>query len=517
MTDQSQPGTNVPRALGILLVVCVSLFFSVLNASAVAVVLPDIAEDLSVDTGQLSWLMTGFLLVYGIAIPFYGRLADRYGVRRLFLIGVSVFALGSLVSALAPSYPLLLAARIVQAGGGAAVPGLGMTLATRAYRPEARGAVMGVIVATIGIAGGVGPLIGGGLSEAFGWQSIFLLNVAAAVAVPVGLKILPGNEDRSREAIDLIGGVALALMVVGVFLVPSEAARSGWSSPLVLAGGAAAVIGLSLLTARQLTAGSPFVPREFLRSFRYVSILGMSFSIMAAYSAPLIGLPLLLTISHGLSALEVGLVMLPGAILSSVSGVLAGRLTDGRGARLPAWIGSPIMIAALLGLSASAGSSVWIIGTFMAVLGAGFGLMNTPLNVVVSRIVRGPMLASALSINSMVFFIGGGLGTAVLMAIATSKLGPGESSVNPLHSGAGAGFSDAFLYLALPVIVATALSLKLPGAVTQPAAAQAEPERSVNRSWVANCSVPWMPECEEIAEGKRSAPVIPIGAEQRTA
>ena len=341
MTDQSQPGTNVPRALGILLVVCVSLFFSVLNASAVAVVLPDIAEDLSVDTGQLSWLMTGFLLVYGIAIPFYGRLADRYGVRRLFLIGVSVFALGSLVSALAPSYPLLLAARIVQAGGGAAVPGLGMTLATRAYRPEARGAVMGVIVATIGIAGGVGPLIGGGLSEAFGWQSIFLLNVAAAVAVPVGLKILPGNEDRSREAIDLIGGVALALMVVGVFLVPSEAARSGWSSPLVLAGGAAAVIGLSLLTARQLTAGSPFVPREFLRSFRYVSILGMSFSIMAAYSAPLIGLPLLLTISHGLSALEVGLVMLPGAILSSVSGVLAGRLTDGRGARLPAWIGSP--------------------------------------------------------------------------------------------------------------------------------------------------------------------------------
>ena len=116
--DRDSLGGKTPNALGILLVVCVALFFGVLNASAVAVVLPDIANDLSVDTGQLSWLMTGFLLIYGIAIPFYGRLADRYGARPLFLIGVGVFAAGSLLSALAPNYPLLLAARIVQAGGG---------------------------------------------------------------------------------------------------------------------------------------------------------------------------------------------------------------------------------------------------------------------------------------------------------------------------------------------------------------------------------------------------------------
>ena len=85
-------------------------FFGVLNASAVGVVLPDIAEDLSVDTGQLSWLMTGFLLIYGIAIPFYGRLADRYGVRPLFLLGVGIFSVGSLLSALAPNFELLLVA-----------------------------------------------------------------------------------------------------------------------------------------------------------------------------------------------------------------------------------------------------------------------------------------------------------------------------------------------------------------------------------------------------------------------
>ena len=159
------------------------------------------------------------------------------------------------------------------------------------------------------------------------------------------------------------------------------------------------------------------------------------------------------------------------------------------------------MLLAVLGLSSSAGSSVWIIAAFTGVLGAGFGLMNTPLPAAISRIVRGPMLASALSINSMLFFIGGGLGTAVVMAVATSRGGPGESPVNPLHSGAAAGFSDAFLLLAVPVVVAIALSLKLPATVSQAVAegaVPAEPEIAINRSWVPSCSGPWMPGCEEV-------------------
>ena len=114
---------STPR--GVLLIVCFALFFGVLNASAVGVVLPDVADDLSVDTGQLSWLMTGFLLIYGIAIPFCGRLADRYGARPLFLLGVGVFSVGALLSALAPNFEFLLVARMIQAIGGAADPGLG--------------------------------------------------------------------------------------------------------------------------------------------------------------------------------------------------------------------------------------------------------------------------------------------------------------------------------------------------------------------------------------------------------
>ena len=503
-TVDQQTQESTPK--GVLLIVCFALFFGVLNVSAVGVVLPDIAEDLSVDTGQLSWLMTGFLLIYGVAIPFYGRLADRYGARPLFLLGLGVFSVGALLSALAPNFEFLLVARIIQATGGAAVPGLGMTLASRAYGPESRGIVLGVIAATIGLGGTIGPLLGGTLSESFGWESLFFINMAAAVTIPIGLKILPKDDERSGGDLDLFGGVALGLLVGGALLIPSEGARSGWASSLVLVGIVMAIIGLIGLLARQWTADSPFIPRELLHSSHYVSLRSMSFFVMAAYLAVLIGLPILLTSTHNLSALEVGLTMVPGAISTSVFGVFSGRITDRVGAGLPVWVGSPLMLLAVLGLSTNAGASVWVIAIFTGILGAGFGLVNTPLAATISRIVRPQMLASAMSINSMLFFLGGSLGTAMLISIVTSQGGAGESLLNPLHSGAGSGFSDAFLLLAIPVILVMALSLSLPGA-TKPAVAEGtvsvQPEPQATTNWVADCSMPWMPGCKEaVAEGK---------------
>ena len=109
--EAAAAATKSPHALGILLVVCYTIFFGVLNASAIGVVLPDIAADLEIEFSQAGWIMTGFLLVYGVAIPFYGRLADIYGARPLFIFGAALFALGSLLSAIAPDFPTLLGRR----------------------------------------------------------------------------------------------------------------------------------------------------------------------------------------------------------------------------------------------------------------------------------------------------------------------------------------------------------------------------------------------------------------------
>ena len=294
---------------------------------------------------------------------------------------------------------------------------------------------------------------------------------------------------------DWLGGVALALLVGGALLIPAEGARSGWSSFWVLTGAAGAIVGLVTLAVRELMADSPFIPREFLRSSRYQALVWMSFSVMAANLAPLIGLPILLSTVHRLSPLEVEFVLLPSAILTSIAVIAAGRITDRLGARLPIWTGSPLMLLAVLSLSTYAGASVWVISLFAGILGAGFGLVNTPLAATVSRIVRVQMLASALSINSMLFFLGGSLGTALLIAVVTVREGSASRAFNPLHFGVGTGFSDAFLLLSLPVLAVMALSMALPRSQAQGATPQPQPP--IRENWVANCSVPWMPACQE--------------------
>lgn len=496
-------GNNSRAGATILLLICTALFFSVLNASALGVMLPDISADLSVDTGQLGWVMTGFLLVFGIAIPFYGRLADRYGPKPLFILGLSIFPIGSLVCALAPSFEALLLGRIIQAGGGAAVPGLGMTLASQAYGPDSRGKALGILAATIGAGSAVGPLLGGALSTALGWQSIFFINAGTVLLVPMAMRILTGGESRSTGSLDFWGGAALGMVVVGALLAPSVGARSGWLSPPVLAGAAIFSVGLLALWYRQRKAASPFIPREFLHSRQYMTLLGVSFTVMAVNLAVLIGIPILIAAFHGLTAIQVGLVMLPGAICSSVFGVLAGRLTDRRGAGLPMRVGAPVMLLAVLGLSTWSGNSIWAVAGFVGLLGAGFGLVNTPLAATISKIMRGPLLASALSINSMLFFLGGSFGTTLLIAVTSARGAPGRNPLNPFYSGTATGFSDGFLILALPVIAALALLVAFTD-VAEPsvagAAMDAEPDDVEPPGWTADCSVPWATQCLEHLE-----------------
>ena len=489
---------NIARA--VLVVVCIALFFQVLNASAVGVILPEIASGISADMAQVGWLMTGFLLVTGIAIPFYGRLADRYGAGSLFIFGIALFSVGSLLAGIATNYQFLLVVRIIQVIGGAAIPGLGMTLVSRAYGPESRGMVLGIIAATIGVGSAAGPLLGGLLSELMGWRSVFIVTAFVVLTIPFALKALPKSTKRLEGNLDLIGGIGLGLMVAGILLVPSEGSRSGWLSSLVIVGAVSAVVGLGALVARQSFAGSPFIPRELLRNSKYLALTGMSFSIMAANLAPLIGLPVLLALSHGLSSLEIGLVMVPGAVLSAAGGLVSGRLTDRAGAKIPVRIGSLLMLSAIFGLSESSGSSPWAIAAFSGLLGAGFGFVNTPLAATISRIVSGDMLATALSMNSMLFFLGGSMGTAILFAVSTSN-GLAEGSLNPLHSGSSDGFSDGFLLLMIPVLIAAGLSKALP-AVSRLETSEVEEEpleevRFINL-WTPDWSVPWQPECVEM-------------------
>jgi DHA2 family metal-tetracycline-proton antiporter-like MFS transporter len=469
---------DVSRARNVLLVACASVFFSVLNGSIVNVTLPMIGQDLGIEPGQVGWVMTAYILVYAVAIPVYGRLADRYGARRFFLAGQSVFALGSLLCALAPSYPLLLVARVIQAGGGAAIPALAVVLLGRAFPPSQRGTAMGTLSTALGVGAAIGPTLGGVVSDMLGWHAIFVIGALAGFLVPVNWVILPRAEPRGTSGLDLWGGLFLALATGGVLLAATEGTRVGWGSPLAVWAGVTSAVGLVALVIRQRTAESPFIPRDLLRNRRYLALGLTSFAAMTAFVGPLIGMPLFLANINGLAGWQIGLVLLPNAVLNAALGIFVGRLVDRIGGRLPVRTGLIVMMISVIGLSTAAGAPAWVVAALMGLHGVGMVFVSTPLSTVVSMLVRPERLPSAQSMNTMLFFLGGSFGTTLVTAVVAARA---EATVglNPFHGTVGVGYSDAFLLLSLPLLVALALSATIPdGAASKKASDPAPGSRS---------------------------------------
>lgn len=442
------------------MVVCATAFFGVLNASAVNVVIPAMGETYDADAQSLGWVMSVFLLTYGVAIPIYGRLADRFGARSLFLFGLVLFGAGSLLCALSPTLPLLLAARVVQALGGAAFPGLGMTLASRAFPPERRGVALGAIAATMGVGSAVGPLIGGLIADALSWQFLFGISALAVLIFPLGRATFPRENVQADAPLDLAGGALLALGITGALFALGHGSAVGWSQPLVLLAIATTLLAFGGLAAHQSKTADPFLPRKLLRNPAYRRIVMMGFMTTGSNLAALIGFPLLLTRWGGLSAFEVGLVLVPGAIMTAVCGIVAGKLVDRFGARMPTFVGSAAMVFVMLGLSLFAGRSIIAVAVLAGILGGAYSLLNTPLAATITTLVEPRLLAAGLSINIMVFFVGGSFGTTLFVAVAQSQAATAD--FNPLYAGPAGAFSSAFLVFAAPMLLTALFSLTLP-------------------------------------------------------
>jgi DHA2 family metal-tetracycline-proton antiporter-like MFS transporter len=475
----------------VLVVVCAALFFGVVNGSAVAVVLPEIGSDLKIAAGDLSWVLSGFLLTYGVAIPFYGRLANRFGARRLFLVGVGVFALGSALSAMAGGLATLLAARTVQAVGGAAVPGLGMTLASRAFPEERRGMVLGVVSATMGLGAAAGPLGAGVISELADWRYLFGISALSLLIVPLGMRHLDRSETLTNEPLDLAGGALFGVGVAATLFWVTQGSQSGWGDPYALASAVIAVGALVRFGLHQRHGTTPFIPASLLTNRSFVLLTLLGFTITFANLAAQIGYPFLFNALHDMSTLDIGIALIPAALTTAVVGVVAGRVVDKIGAATPVRIGGVLMVAGVIGLSSWVGTSRWTVALIAIVFASGFALVNTPLAAVVSLLVEPKDLASALSLNTMMFFIGGSFGATLFTSIVLNT-GPDADALNPLHDGDGASFSNAFTVLLVPIVIGLALSVVLP----RKSRATNEPPIEASNGWTHDCQVPWCPELE---------------------
>ena len=444
-----------------LMLVCAASGFAVLNGTMVPVALPVVGRDLYLSPDILGWIVTGYFLMYGIAIPFYGRLADVYGIRRVFTTGVTIFALGSLLCALAQSYPILIAARLLQAAGAAALSGLTPAAISLTYPPSRRGRALGMVGATVGISAAAGPTLGGFITGFLGWHALFGLSTLAGGLIPLALRVLPVERTQDGERLDWPGGLLLGTSIAGVLLALTEGAKNGVGDPVSLSAATAAALAFAGLVIWQRRAASPFLPRTLLENRDYVKLIVMSLGLIGINITIEFALPLVLTDLNGLSPELVGLSLLPAALALAVSGPVSGWLVDRIGSPPPIRAGLILVILSLLALSSfGAGAQVWVIGLLAVTINAGATLAKIALSTSLSLTANRENLSSGLAIGEMSFLLGASLGTA-LFSTALSVRNSADSPINPLFAGSAVAYSDGFLLLAVPLLAVLLISLIL--------------------------------------------------------
>lgn len=450
----------------LLVVVVTAILMMAFNQTFVNVVVPDIRRDYGATQGQVGWVVTGYLLVLAVCIPLYGRIADLYSLRHTFALGLFLLAAGSLVCALAPSLPLLVAGRILQATGASAIPALGFAAVAKAMPPGRRGTALGLLSSSIGAGAAIGPVLGGFVAGLAGWHVLFYLTLLlAALLIPGALHALPGTVDGGSgkpagfmaavRHFDVPGGLSLALSAGLALFGVTQGQVVGFASSVSWGSFVAAGILAAFFAWRIRRAPNPFVTPHLFRNRAFLAAAITGFFMMFTYVGSLVLVPLLLSEVNGLSAAGIGLMLAPGALVVAVLSPLAGRLSDRFEPRTLVRVGLVVIGLSTFATSTfAAGASSVAVALGVVGLSVGFSMVQSPnINAVATSLSRDES-GVGIGIYQMLFVLGGGFGPAVAATFLAVRQGAGTEAINPLFIANLAPYSDAFLLLTAATVVA---------------------------------------------------------------
>ena len=449
------PGTT--RAGVVIAVLVVSAFVMILNETILSVALKDLTVDLGVSTTTVQWLTSGFLLTMAVVIPTTGYLLERFTPRQVFLASLTLFSLGTLISALAPGFPVLLVGRVVQACGTAVMIPLLMTSIMRLVPPERRGSTMGTITIVIAVAPAIGPTIGGAILASLSWRWMFWIVLPLAVAALVLGAIMLRLPSETRSVPLDVGSVVLSAIGFGGILYGfSTIGETGGSGlppwvPIVVGAVALVVFVLRQLALQKRDAAlldlRPFTHRQFV-----VALILFALLFMSLLGAAAILLPLFLQTVLGEDTFWTGLAVLPGGLVLGLLGRPVGALYDRVGARPLVIPGAIMMAVALWGFTLlGAGSPLGAVVGIHVVLMAGLGLMMTPLMTEGLSSLPGPLYSHGSAILATLQQVAGAFGTAAFVTI--SALASVSVGGTPDAQGLRVGFMAAGVVGVLAVVV----------------------------------------------------------------
>jgi len=421
LSDHSQAGkeARMRRPGWTFAIVSVALFMVVLDNLVVTTALPSIRADLGATIQSLEWTVNAYTLSYAVLLLTGAALGDRFGRRRMFLVGLAMFTGASAAAALAPSTSALIAARAIQGVGAAIVTPLTLTLLADVFPPERRGLAIGAWSGVSGLGVALGPLVGGAVVEGISWHWIFWINV------PVGIALLPiaarrlGESRGPARALDLPGVALASAGLLGIVYGIVRGNELGWTSTTVLGSLIAGAILVAAFLAWEARAPQPMLPLRFFRSRGFSAVNAVSLSMYFGVFGSIFLLAQFFQVTQGYSPLEAGLRTLPWTIMPMFIAPIAGMLSDRIGSR-------PLMAT---GLTLQSGAIAWLASVStptvpygelvipFVMAGTGMALVFAPAANAVLSAVRPEEAGQASGATNAIRELGGVLGVAVLASV----------------------------------------------------------------------------------------------------
>jgi EmrB/QacA subfamily drug resistance transporter len=458
-TLEAPPATG--RSRSTLLVLYLSLgglAFAVLQ-SLVAPALSTIGRDLNVSTGDISWVITAYLLSASVLTPILGRLGDMVGKRRV-LIGVLVLlAAGTLLAALAPNLTVLIFARVLQGAAGAILP-LSIGLVRDELPRERVGVVVGLLSAIFGVGAGIGIVAAGPIVEHLSWHWLFWLPLVLVVVALLGAIFgMPESPVRTPGKLDVLGASILSVSLVALLLAISKGQSWGWGTVNTLGLLALGAVGLVVFVLVELRVKDPLIDMRLMRirgvwaTDLVALVLGFAMFGTFLLVPMLLQLPAATGYGFGKSVSQSGLFLLPTVLMMVVFGPLSGLLNRRYGPKLPMVLGTVSVVAAFA-LPAVAHGALWQVVASGLLTGAGIGLAFAAMSNAIIESVPAAQTGEASGVNTIARTIGSSIGTAVVAAVLTSHSTPQGL---PTDTAFTAGFAVCAGVAVLAVVAALAM------------------------------------------------------------
>jgi EmrB/QacA subfamily drug resistance transporter len=441
-----------------LAAVAFGLFMIMLDNTVVNVALPAIQEDLGADLSELQWIVTGYALTFAALMLIGGKLADAYGRRLIFVVGIVIFTLASLWCGLADTGDMLIAARVVQGAGAALMNPATLSIIAATFAPRERGMAIGIWAGVSALALAIGPLVGGLLTEHLSWHWIFFVNVpVGVVAIAASFLFITESKDETHTNLDLpgLGTSALGLFALTYGLI--EANGYGWTSARIVGSFVVAVVSLTSFIAIERRRRSPMLDLSLFRSGTYtganVAMLLVALSMFGVFFFVSLYMQNVL----GYSAVQAGAAFLPMTLIIILVAPIAGKSSDRFGSRWLMTIGMVLLGVQLLYLSQlGPDAEFWNLLPGLLVGGLGMAMTMTPTAAAATRAVPVHKAGVGSAVLNAMRQVGGSVGIALMGAIVAH-----EASGSPGIEGFMAGYERALFVAALIAFVGSIVAFAL--------------------------------------------------------